>query len=125
MLNCSVSRVFSGPDRFKSIWKLGDSVCVTIPDLQLGGQPVKQGTRSRHAQRARAVFPVIRKLNRTPKVIGHQLYPVANAENRNSHPKDFGINLRRVFGKDAGRAARQDDPARLGLAYLIRPDPER
>ncbi len=91
----------------------------------LDGNPSNRGLSFRYAQGSRAVFAVIGKFDGSAEVGCHQLDTVTDAQNRKSHSEYSRIDLRRIFAKDTGRAARKDDPARSGRADLLRSEVER
>ena len=106
--------IFRDGDRLEPVRQFRELVAVRIPDLQRFRQPAEQRARRvLHRERALAVFTLQALLDLAAEKLGEQLHAVADAEHGHAERENIFVRQRRVRGINAGRAAGQNDSARL------------
>ncbi len=123
-----IGRGVAGGDRAKPGRQRIDLVAVAHPHLRarpLGPQPVEQPAIVEDIDNGAAEFLMLAQGDAAAQFVAHRLHAVADAQHRHAELKyDAGRARCRTLG-DRGRAARQDDRARVEIADLVRGDRER
>jgi len=101
-------------DGLEAVWNFRQLIAVGIPDLEGFGQVREERAKTvLHLQRPLAVFALETLLDLAAEIMGDQLQPVTNAEDRHAEVEYFLVRQRRVRGIDARRPAGKNDPPRL------------
>src|SRR5581483_6875344 len=92
-----------------------DEVAMAHPDLLRPREPAKsRRVNAVQFERRQAVFPLLALLHGSAEQVRHELLPVADSEHRPAAAKDRRIYRGTAGIVNAGRPARNDDPARAG-----------
>jgi len=81
--------------------QLADVIAVAHPHRELVAETLEQAVRLPHCEQGRAVLPGAARVDLAAEVVGDQLHPVADAEDRNAGAKGLGVDLRRRGVVDA------------------------
>ena len=97
-----------------------DLIPVAHPDLLDRLHSVKQGRIRGDVDFRGTELTFVARLDLASELVGHQLHPVADAQNRNAEPPDAGIAMRRFPCVHAGGPATENDSLGLEFRQLLR-----
>jgi hypothetical protein len=118
-------RVLAGGDHREAGRQLGDAVAVAHPDLLAVAwlpDAVEQRRLRLDLDLGAAELAMVARLDLAAELVRHGLLAVADAQDGHVGGKDRGIGGRRLALDHRGRAARQDDAARVELLDVARVD---
>src|SRR5829696_755032 len=95
------------------------AVAVAHPARLVVRETGEQASRLAHGELRATELPRLGELDAAPKVVGHHLHPVADAEHRNVETEQLGAQPRGPLGVHGGRAPGEDQAEGLAPEDLL------